>query len=276
MLTLQVFRAGHSRWLSILVIEAVAFTALPWIAYAILYFKRKAKTRFSFSKPNVIGFQLGALAVAVLVVLWQYVIRQYGYGDANEIVALLAVQSVSWYLAVFSKVPGFEKASSLLSGAIVFFVCCIANDTLTFIVAALFAFAGLWWLLGQYWNRLDSKAIDGDSRFLKLHGSAVSLTMLVVVVVVCIAATIPFAQTGISLAGFMPFSGGETGSQHEFAISGIGDGNMLTAGKNATTTGAVESDEFIEDHKPSLYDITSDRYDGPIMKITREKTNDCS
>ena len=266
MLTLQLFRAGHSRFIPVLIAEVVTFTALPWIAYGFLFLKFKTKSELSFSKTDVIRFQLGALGVAGLMVLWQIVMRQFGRGDSTEFIALATIQSVGWYLAVFSKVPGFERASSILSGALVFFVCCIADDMKIFIVAGLFTFAGLWWLIGQYWGRLESKAIDGHSQVLKLHGSAVSLTMLIVVVVACIAASMPVFRGGIFVAGFMPFSGGEKGSQNEFAISGIGDGNMLTAGNNATTTGAVESDEIIEDDKPSLYDITSDRYDGPVVK----------
>ena len=272
MLTMQVFRYGHSRYPQLMFAEAIAFAALPWIAYSILYFKLKKNSKFSFSKTNIIRFQLGALFIAILVVLWHITIRQFGHGDANEILALLIIQSVSWYLAVFSKVPGFEKASSVLSSALVFFVCCIDDDVKIFLPATLFAFVGLWWLLGQYWSRLESKAIDGNSRFLKLHGSAVSLTTLIIVLVACLAAAVPFAQSKISLAGFSPFSGGERGSEHELAISGIGDGNMLTAGNNATTTGAVESDEFIEDHQRSLYDITAERYEGPVMKNPRNRT----
>ena len=46
---------------------------------------------------------------------------------------------------------------------------------------------------------------------------------------------------------------------------------MLTGGRNATTTGAVESDQFIEDDKPSIYDTMSDMFDGP--KKIRKQNN---
>ena len=75
----------------------------------------------------------------------------------------------------------------------------------------------------------------------------------------------------MSLVGLSPFSGGENGSQDKFAISGIGDGDMLTAGDNATTTGAVDSGQFIESDRPTLYDITSERYEGPVMKKRRNR-----
>lgn len=277
MLTLQMFRAGHTRSLPMLWAEAVIFLALPLVLLSILRCRLDFRNtlRFTtdrFTTHQLFGFQTGAMTVSLLVLLWQGVMRVSGFGDANEIVALLVLQNVGWYLGVFSKVPGFEKASLSLNGALVFFVCCVADDYRVFVIAGLCAFAGLWWLLGQYWNRLESKAIDGDSQSLKLRGSVTSLTMLGVVLVVCLATAIPFSHRGIHLAGFMPFSGGEQGRQNEFSIAGVGDGNMLTAGDNATTTGAVESEQFIEDGKPSLYDIMSDQYEGPIVKARRNKT----
>ncbi len=271
MTTVQMFRIGHTRSLPIVILEVLVFFALPWIVYAVLRYRFRTSPEFPFTKKAIFGFQFGAILTGILVMLWHISIRPFGFGDANEIVALLILQNISWYLAVFSKVPGFEKTNALLSGALVFFVCCLSDERRIFLIAGLFAFSALWWLLGQYWGRLETKAIDGDSRLLKLHGSAVSLTMLAVILVGCLAATIPFVHRENPLIGFMPFSGGEQGGQNEFAISGIGDGNMLTAGNNAKTSGAVESDQFIEDDKPSLYDITSERYDGPIVKKRNTK-----
>ena len=266
MVIVQMFRKGHVESVALLVAEVAVFSILPWIVYGFLRYRFRTGSEWLFTKTIVFGFQSGAILVGLLVILWHVALRAFGCGDATEIVALVTVQSVSWYLAVFSKVPGFEKTSSILSGALVFFVCCMANEWKFFLIAGLFSFVGLWWLLGHYWSRLDAKAIDGDSRSLGLHGSTVSLTMLFIALVVGLAAMIPFSQNGSPLAGFMPFSGGENGKVDEFAISGIGDGNMLTAGLNATTTGAVDSDQFIEDHKPSLYDLTSERYEGPVKK----------
>jgi hypothetical protein len=270
MLTVQVFRVANSRWLPILWAEAALFTLLPLALFCVMRFRFDSVGKLTSTKA-VIGFQFGAILTGILVVVWHASIRPFGLGDANEVVALVVLQSVGWYLAVFSKVPGFEKTSIVICGALVFFVCCMADRFEIFLLGGLFAFVGLWWLLGRYWDRLDSKSIDGDARVLRLHGSAISLTTIVIGGVMLIAASVPFVHNGFSIAGFMPFSGGEKGYQDEFAMSGIGDGNMLTAGNNATTTGAVDSNEFIEDHKPSLYDVMSERYDGPVVKIPRNR-----
>jgi len=68
------------------------------------------------------------------------------------------------------------------------------------------------------------------------------------------------------LPGFMLSSGGADGKSDMYARAGVGDGDQLTNGANATTVGAIETDQFIEDDKPSLYDIMSESYDGPKMK----------
>jgi len=256
---------------SLLYTEFAIFVFIPVIAYLFLR-GRFAQTSLSKLSPSTVwGFQAGALMIAMLVVGWHITIRQFGCGDAPEIIALFVLQSVGWYLAVFSRVPGFERASLVLCGAIVFFVCCMADKIEVFVTSSLFAVATLWWLLGQYWSRLETKSIDGNARLLPVQGAAVGITTLVIAVVIFVAALLPITQYGIGMNGFTPFSGGEKGRQSDFAISGIGDGRMLTAGNNASTTGAVDSNEFIEDDKPSLYDVLSEQYEGPARKRTRTR-----
>lgn len=270
-LVVYFFRTGHSRWALKLVGETVLFTVLPLIIFFAIRSRVRQNTISTMSRQTLFRFQVGAILIGTLVIAWHFACRQLGIGSAYEIIALLTIQNVGWYLAIFSKVPGFEKTSFLLCGFTAFFVCCVTDQFEVFVVMGLYAFVGLWWLLGQYWNRLNPKAIDGKTRSLRLHGAAMSVTTIAVGGAVCIAAAIPFAQSGVSLAGFMPFSGGEEGSEDVFALSGIGDGNMLTAGVNATTTGAVDSDQVIESHKPSLYDMISERYNGPVVKRPRGK-----
>jgi hypothetical protein len=272
MVTVYLFRAGHSRGAAILWVELALFACLP---IALLYLLRtwlKNDSDMLRAKDVFWVSQCGAILVGAAVVVWHRAILPFGFGSASEIVALTVLQSVGWYLAVFSRVRGFEKASVLLSGALIFFVCCMSDQVEVFVVTAVFAFAGLWWLLAQYWSQLEAKSIDGESRMLRLHVSAVSLTAVAMGLAICAAVSIPFAQSGIFDQGFMPFSGGENGWQDEFAISGVGDGEMLAAGNNATTTGAVDSNQFIEDHKPSIYDVTTEKYDGPVGKRRRVRT----
>ncbi|MEC9091990.1 MAG: transglutaminase-like domain-containing protein, partial [Planctomycetota bacterium] len=57
-----------------------------------------------------------------------------------------------------------------------------------------------------------------------------------------------------------------------YARAGVGDGDQLTNGEDATSVGAVETDQFIEDDKPSLYDIMSESFDSPKMKPKQQRS----
>ena len=270
-LVLQLFRMDQHRGITIMWIEYVIFLILP-IAFFLFVTRWTSRNESSNTQTTTAYLaQGGAVAIALLLIVVQMIDRSVGLGDANELVALLVLQGIGWHLAIFASVRGFERASLLICGAIVFFVCCMSQRLDVLIAGALFAISSLWWLAGLYWSRLDSKAIDGNSKVLAIHASTTGITAIVILLCLAIASLVPISNSQFSLAGFMPFSGGEDGYEDEFAASGVGDGNMLTAGNNATTTGAVDSDEFIEDDKPSIYDVMSDQYEGPVFKNQKRK-----
>ena len=270
-LVLQLFRMDQHRGITIMWIECVIFLILP-IAFFLFVTRWTSRNESSNTQTTTAYLaQGGVVAIALLLIVVQMIDRSVGLGDANELVALLVLQGVGWHLAIFASVRGFERASLLICGAIVFFVCCMSQRLDVLIAGALFAISSLWWLAGLYWSRLDSKAIDGNSKVLTIHASTTGITAIVILLCLAIASLVPISNSQFSLAGFMPFSGGEDGYEDEFAASGVGDGNMLTAGNNATTTGAVDSDEFIEDDKPSIYDVMSDQYEGPVFKNQKRK-----
>ena len=270
-LVLQLFRMDQHRGITIMWIECVIFLILP-IAFFLFVTRWTSRNESSNTQTTTAYLaQGGAVAIALLLIVAQMIDRSVGLGDANELVALLVLQGIGWHLAIFASVRGFERASLLICGAIVFFVCCMSQRLDVLIAGALFAISSLWWLAGLYWSRLDSKAIDGNSKVLAIHASTTGITAIVILLCLAIASLVPISNSQFPLAGFMPFSGGEDGYEDEFAASGVGDGNMLTVGNNATTTGAVDSDEFIEDDKPSIYDVMSDQYEGPVFKNQKRK-----
>lgn len=264
MAVVQAFRIPSHRWLPGLCLETLFFLAAP-ILFFVFFVRRLSINELNFkSGPTVYRVQAGALAMALTVVFVQWLSRMSGLGDPNEIVALLMVQCVSWYLAVFSRFASFSKVAFLLSGSIVLFVCFMAETVAVFALTFLYSVIALWWLLGNYWNRLNQKALDVSSQTRSINGFAIGVTVVFLSVVGMVAWMAVPENGGNSRRGFSFFSGGEDGDESDFARSGFGDGNMLTAGDNATTSGAVDSDQFIEDDKPSIYDITSEKYDGPL------------
>jgi hypothetical protein len=148
----------------------------------------------------------------------------------------------------------------------VLFVCFTTQAVIVFIASACYAVVALKWMLDSYWRRLQPKALDAESKLLPIR-VVVLVGSCFFLLVIGVLATFagPLRQT-ISLPGFMPSSGGTNGTSDIYSRSGIGDGDRLTNGENATSVGAVETDQFIEDDKPSMYDIMSDTYDGPKVK----------
>jgi len=269
-LTIQAFRTGAHKFPLAVWIETCVLMALPliWFWWATLSSKSLNKTAPP-KRPNIYQLQAGAFAMVGFCLVAQWISRRCGLGDANEIVALLAVNYAAWFLLVFSKFGNLGRTGFLLACTLVLFVCFSAESTAVFVWAFFFAILALWRMLGNYWNRVNSKALDGQSETLAVNGIALLITMLVVSLTGLVVWSVVPRDSMFLANGFAAFSGGTNGEQNEYAIKGVGDGNMLAAGANATTTGAVESDQFIEDDKPSIYDMVSDTYEGPV-KVRKE------
>ncbi len=250
-------------WAECLLLLAAPVALLFWVA------PRLTEKGVGNGSGAILWLQLGAAASGVLVLVVQLVMLQFGSRDAYEIISLLMMCHVGWYCVVFSKFGSFERVALVVSSALVLFVCFMTNRFDVYAVSLLFAITVLWRLLGAYWDRINNKSLDGESRMLPVNGVAIVSTLLLAGSAGSLVWM--FAPSGEIYrgSGFSFFAGGESGFEDEFARSGIGDGNMLTGGANATTAGAVDTDNFIEDDKPSIYDTMSEKFEGPLVKKKR-------
>ena len=270
-LIVQVFRIAMHRepmwvWGEVILFVPLAFLLKHYLSKWIAVRDRKTA-----NMSAIVSSQIGAAVLVGFFLIFQMLCRANSIGDANEVVAIVILQYVALYLALLGNIPGCERTSFLLNGCVVFFICCMTERFELLALAGCFAVSALWWLFGFYWCRLDAKAIDGDARTLPVRTSFVATASVLIAMAAGVACLAPLSKGTIVVDGFMPFSGGQNGDQDEFSRSGIGEGDMLTAGENATTTGAVESDQFIEDDRPSIYDMLSEQYEGPIGKKRRNR-----
>lgn len=151
-------------------------------------------------------------------------------------------------------------------------ICCSLSTFLTIFASALsaqlwlhglvvaFAVAGIWWLMGTYWESLQGRlAATVDSA--PSRSWTVALPLIVVSMLLCV----PVAATQThALRGFMPSSGG-TDWYSETARNGVGDGDALVAGtENIQSFAPIEDAPFLNSHEPSLYDLFDDSYDEPV------------
>ena len=264
---LQLFRMTTCRWLPSLWIEVTLMLAIPPL---LLLF---ASIQLASSNNRLSVFlSTGVISYAFLGLLIQYITRLSGLGDATEVVLMVVLQYVAWYLIIFSSLlSSYKKVGFVACCALVLFTCFLSENSDVLIASFFFAVCAMWHLLSNYWARLNDKAIDGESKMLPVNGTAIAISLLAVVGVGSIIwAVVPETMT-TNLSGFSPFSGGDRGDQDVYARSGVGDGDMLTAGANASTVGPVETDQFIEDDKPSIYDVNMEEYNG-AAKIKKRTT----
>ena len=270
-LVVQTFRAGSTQFVWWVRIDACFELLIPVVLLILCFQFVKKDLPFEDETKWKYLLQIGAFLYAGLPVLTQLVSRSFfGVGDPNEIVTLLVLQNAAWYLVVFSAFWNFGRVGFLLSSALVLFVCFTSDKWAVLAMALLFSLIAMWWLMGNYWSRLETKLLDGKSKSLPIRWSFLAGTALVVAAVGMIASSNkPIMQT-ISAAGFMPTSGGSKWSD-DYANSGIGDGDMLAAGEDATTTGAVDSNQFIEDNRRSIYDAINELFEDPVARIEKKR-----
>jgi len=270
------FRVPTSRWVPALWFESFFLLAIPPLAlWGVSKWMPPTPNELLPSQRTKLSvwLQAGGILFVGIVLLTQYVCRLSGLGDATEIVFMMVLQYAAWYLIVFSSFqPSFRKMGFVACCALVLFTCFMSEHFDVFIASFLFAVCALWQLLSNYWSRLNSKALEGNSKMLPVNSIAIGVTLLAIVCTSAIVGAVVPQNMTISLSGFSPFSGGDRGYQDIFARSGIGDGDMVTAGQNASSSAPVESDQFIEDNKPSIYDVSSDTFHDPAPIKKKDPT----
>ncbi|MEM9411562.1 MAG: transglutaminase-like domain-containing protein, partial [Planctomycetota bacterium] len=266
---LQVFRWEFQVNILFLIIETLVYLSIPLVWFG-MQFQSLAANKAD-DRSVRIWAQLGAILGSVLPVLVQLIARRFGIGDAYEVVIFLAVQNAAWFLTIFSWQRSFRHAAFVLFSALVLMICFSSDRWQIYAMSVVYFVTSMWWLMGDYWSRIEVKALDGSSSTLPIRTSAIILSALLLMGAGSTAWYAGPITEAVSASGFMPTSGGESWAD-TYARSGIGDGDMLAAGEDATTTGAVDSDQFIEDNKPSIYDMMSERFDEPVI-IKRKDLN---
>ena len=170
-------------------------------------------------------------------------------------------------LAAFSYRDDCQKMCCSLSTFLTIFASAVSSQLWLHGLVVVYAIAGIWWLMGSYWESLQGRLAATSKREMSRRWLiALPLIVVLMLVVLPVAAT----QTH-ALRGFMPSSGG-TDWYSESARSGVGDGDNLVAGtENIQSFAPIENAPFLSSHEPSLYDLFDDMYNEPvkIQKVDR-------
>ncbi|MEZ6151370.1 MAG: transglutaminase domain-containing protein [Pirellulaceae bacterium] len=213
-----------------------------------------------------------SLATALLLLVafaapWilNFFAKRSGAGNGMEIVMLGTLGWTGLSCALLGMQSRTLSLSVVCSGFVALFATLISDVA----SATWFAYAWvalcMWWLVGNHWEGLDSRAAHSIDRSVGVRWSFIVLGVVVFAgSVLVLGNQVPVWRR--LQAELMPTSGGTTGKDSA-ARSGVGNGDALIAAKNhATSFGAVETDMFLDSEKPSLFDVFSDEFGEPQTK----------
>ena len=178
-------------------------------------------------------------------------------GEPLEILVLASLQNMTLAMALVSRSAKNRRLTITMSFFLMLFAVVISSHAWVYPVALLYGVMAIWWLMGDHWERLQDGFVGQTrSSSLPIRGGVLLATLLLIGMAASLAVFV--SPESVGLSGFLPTSGGKSWSDPS-ARSGVGDGDMLVGAKdNASSFGPVESDLFIEDKQPSLYDMISE------------------
>ncbi len=163
---------------------------------------------------------------------------------------------VCWPLSVARR---FENLAVGLASFVVCASVMICEDPWVMPLALGCVASACWWLAERYWSvaRPAPSHATGPTPRLPLF--------------ICISAVVLVGWAGgrvaldapAILGEWLPASGG-TREYNNRALLGIADGDWAVAGKNASTTGSIDSDQFLESNLPTIYDVFNEAYGEPM------------
>ncbi|UUO04544.1 transglutaminase-like domain-containing protein [Blastopirellula sp. J2-11] len=259
-LQLSLHRGGIGAWWSwgeILAVFAISLLATrPW---------RQAKVVTKGNPPSGVVVLMLTMVMAHIVVEIIFGFVAPPLGQTFELQTALALRNLMIAAAAFSQFPSLLRLSSGLSLTLTCFAFILEIHASITAVVAIYAMIGLWWLIGNYWDRIQGRFPEGTQRSVPKNAGALAIG------VALLLGSGMFLLIGgehatTALSGFMPSSGGNQ-IDSAAANSGVGDGDDLVNGtEDAMSFGPTESEVFLESQMPSLYDVFNDTYDAPVKR----------
>jgi len=203
------------------------------------------------------------LAVFLLSFLWEPLARWcWGTGRPLETLMMFSLRNLMLALAAAGCWMRHSVWALIASLFVVIFSAAITTDRAVQVLVAIYAIGGVLWLAARYWDSLRDHLLISESpqsrpRWWLIAGSMTGILLLVL-------AGAGDNSVASSLRGWLPSSGGDGGAD-PFARNGVGDGEALVAGTDDIRSfGPIDDAPFLQDDRPSLYDVFDDRYDEPV------------
>jgi len=262
-LLLEVAASKQLVSISAIAVSMAMQTSLVVVGFIV--FRRRADR--GLPPPNSLVLILAGISAAPFIV--EVVGREFfDRGWTLELTLLAFLRNLVLGLCAASAWPKYLRLGTSLSVLLAIFAGSFGDDRSLIVILSLYAIAGIWWLMGSYWDGLSDHISAESERTLPRYWVMI-LPVAVVAIVLMLAVDREITTT--ALRGFMPSSGG-AGDYDEFASGGVNDGDALvSATENATSFGPVETDVFLDSEESSLYDAFDDQYNEPFKKSETQK-----
>ena len=208
--------------------------------------------------------------IAILAFCCEWTVRVLYYtGTPFEVLTALTLRNLMIGLATRFQDARSLKFASLASCFLALVSILWLVNSLTVFFLFLYSIAGMWWLMGAYWDRLCDCFLTNSERAIPWKAASIASVFACLVALMLL----PFAMTTYyttAIQGFLPSSGG-TRWLDENAFGGVGDGpQMVSAKDDASSFGPIESELFLESQMPSLYDAFNE-FSEPPGKLKKRK-----
>ncbi len=176
-----------------------------------------------------------------------------------EQVSIVALTNFAFFAAALSRIRGSLLAAGAVSFVLVVAALMLGEHPAIVPLTAAYGGLGVAWLATRYWRDATAATQPGRTvRFPRVPVLGLGLLLAGVT-----AASTQMAQGVPDIWGeWVPASGGSRWA-NPAALLGVGDGDWVVSGPRAKSTGATDSDHFLESDLPTLYDVLTETYGEP-------------
>ncbi len=220
------------------------------------WFTRRSPRGHSLSP---LGILVGALLVGTPFAMSAARILATTYFRPLEQVSITALTHFAFFALAVARVPRSTAAAAAVSFVLLLAALMLGEHPAIVPLAAAYGGLGVAWLAIRHWHGVASAARNGVMTRLPMVpvlGAALTLAGVT-------AASTRLAQGLPDIWGeWLPSSGGSRWA-HPAALLGIGDGEWVISGPRARSTGAIDSDYFLESDLSTIYDVLTEAYGEP-------------
>ncbi len=203
------------------------------------------------------------LALIAAGVVWEPLQRWlWSTGRPFEMLVMFNLKNLTLGLAAVAFQPRAQRLALLAGLFLTVFSAAVTTDAGVHVCTALFAVAGVLWMIVAYWDSLHDRLLAHHHATRPRRSAALTCALFVMLIVLAPAGG---NQMATAFRGLAPGSGG-SGAYDAFARNGVGNGDALVAGSEQIQSFApLEDAPFISDEHPALYDIFNDTYEPPCV-----------